>query len=191
MFERDDGKIWITTSEEFKTFVEKNGIKHKTTAPATNGLAERAVQVIKNGLRKNNGDFEMRLLRTLYRYRTQPHATTGTTPAELVLKRKPRTHLDLMHPDLSTKVSENQEKQQEQKSHQKARSIEEGDYCFVRNYRPGNRWISATCECLGPRNFRCELRNGTIVKRHLDQIRLRPSDTTELPHNCSWYRIPK
>ncbi len=39
------------TSEEFKTFVEKNGIKHKTTAPATNGLAERAVQVIKNGLR--------------------------------------------------------------------------------------------------------------------------------------------
>ena len=122
----------------------------------------------------------MRLLRTLYRYRTQPHATTGTSPAELVLKRKPRTHLDLMHPDLSTKVSENQEKQQEQKSHQKARSIEEGDYCFVRNYRPGNRWIPATvCKCLGPRNFRCELRNGTIVKRHLDQIRLRPSDTSD------------
>ncbi len=52
------------TSEEFKTFVEKNGIRHKTTAPyhpATNGLAERAVQVIKNGLRKNSGDFELRL----------------------------------------------------------------------------------------------------------------------------------
>ncbi len=105
------------TSEEFKLFVEKNGIKHKTTAPyhpATNGLAERAVQVIKNGLKKNDGDFELRLQRTLYRYRTQPHATTGTSPAELVLKRKPRTHLDLMHPDLSTKVSENQEKQQRQ-----------------------------------------------------------------------------
>ncbi len=30
------------------------------------------------------------------------------------------------------------------------------------------------------KELRCELRNGANVKRHLDLIRLRPSDTTEL-----------
>ena len=50
----DNGTSFI--SEEFQSFVKKNGIRHRTTAPyhpATNGLAERAVQVIKSGLRKN------------------------------------------------------------------------------------------------------------------------------------------
>ena len=44
------------TSDEFKEFVRKNGIRHRTSAPyhpATNGLTERAVQVVKTGLRKN------------------------------------------------------------------------------------------------------------------------------------------
>ena len=49
------------TSDEFKEFVTRNGIRHGTSAPyhpATNGLAERAVQVVKTGLRKNTeGDW--------------------------------------------------------------------------------------------------------------------------------------
>ena len=53
-------------------FVKNNGIYHKTSAPyhpATNGLAERAVQVVKNGLRKNReGDFDLKLTRALYHY---------------------------------------------------------------------------------------------------------------------------
>ena len=43
------------TSAEFKEYVSKNGIRHITSAhyhPATNGLAERAVQIFKTGMKK-------------------------------------------------------------------------------------------------------------------------------------------
>ena len=42
-------------SSEFKDFLCMNGVKHSTLAPyhpASNGLAERAVQVVKLGLKK-------------------------------------------------------------------------------------------------------------------------------------------
>ena len=48
----DDGSCFV--SEEFKTFLSKNGIKHITSAPfhpATNGLAKHAVQIVKKGLK--------------------------------------------------------------------------------------------------------------------------------------------
>ena len=42
-------------SEEFETFLSKNGFKHILSAPfyrATNGLAERAVQIVKKKKKK-------------------------------------------------------------------------------------------------------------------------------------------
>ena len=42
-------------SEEFESLLQKNGIKHATSAPyhpVSNGLAEHAVQVLKRGLKK-------------------------------------------------------------------------------------------------------------------------------------------
>ena len=93
----------LLLATNFKEFVRRNGIRHRTSAPyhpATNGLAERAVQVVKTGLRKNTeGDMGLRLARLLFKYRNTPHTTTGVTPAELLLGRKPRCHIDLLHPD--------------------------------------------------------------------------------------------
>ena len=46
-------------SAEFELFLEKNGVKQLTTAPyhpASNGLAERAVQIVKKGLKKCKDD---------------------------------------------------------------------------------------------------------------------------------------
>jgi len=43
------------TSEEFESFLSKNGIKHVTSAayhPSSNGFAERAIQTFKDGMRK-------------------------------------------------------------------------------------------------------------------------------------------
>ena len=61
---------------EFKQFLQRNGIRHITSAPyqpATNGLAERAVKTLKEGLRKcTEGDMETRLARFLFHYRNTP-----------------------------------------------------------------------------------------------------------------------
>eukprot|EP00731_Ephydatia_muelleri_P003385 Em0001g3385a len=60
------------TSTEFQTFVQRNGFRHIRSAPyhpATNGLAERAVQTVKNALRKTSGDIETCLSRFLFQYR--------------------------------------------------------------------------------------------------------------------------
>ena len=46
------------TSEQFRTFLSQNGIIHVTTAPynpSSNGLAERAVQTFKQGLKRTPG----------------------------------------------------------------------------------------------------------------------------------------
>ena len=75
-------------SSEFKGFISLNGIHYLTTAPyhsSSNCLAERAVQVLKEGLKKcTSGDFEIRLAQVLFHYRTTPRSITGT-PAELLM----------------------------------------------------------------------------------------------------------
>ena len=49
----DNGSTF--TSDEFEEFMKRNGVRHIKTSPyhpASNGLAERAVQTFKAGLRK-------------------------------------------------------------------------------------------------------------------------------------------
>lgn len=75
-------------SSEFEEYLVQAGIAHKTSSPyhpATNGQAERAVQIVKRGLKKNTiGSMNTRLSRILFDYRTTPHTTTGETPAKLL-----------------------------------------------------------------------------------------------------------
>ena len=85
------------TSMEFKTFLERNGIRQTLVPPyhpASNGLAERAVQTVKSGLAKMDGIIDEQLHRFLFRYRLTPHSTTGLLPAELLLGRKLRCSLN-------------------------------------------------------------------------------------------------
>ena len=175
------------TSDEFKEFVRRNGIRHRTSAPyhpATNGLAERAVQVVKTGLRKNaEGDMGLRLARLLFKYRNTPHATTGVTPAELLLGRKPRCHLDLLHPDIAARV---EIKQSAQKSahdgKQKARKFAVSDTVFVKNFQSGEKWLPGIiAKVLGTRTYLVKLNLGKTVRRHLNHVKARKNDAVELP----------
>ncbi len=93
---------------EFKTFTEGNGIRHLTTASyhaASNGLAERAVQTVKNGLLKQPGkDLALKLCQFLLRCRSTTCETTGISPAEVMFKRPIRTRFDLLRPSTAEQV---------------------------------------------------------------------------------------
>jgi transposase InsO family protein len=93
------------TSETFKIFTKMNNIKHIFTPPyhpKSNGLAENGVRNFKNGLNKilneNTTDLETAMARYLLAYRTAPHATTKTSPAEIMFGRKLRIRLDNVKP---------------------------------------------------------------------------------------------
>lgn len=51
------------------------------------------------------------LVRFRFQYRITPLTTTGLMPAEMLLGRKPKSHLDLLHPDVVEKVRAHQRKQ--------------------------------------------------------------------------------
>ncbi|XP_052820095.1 uncharacterized protein K02A2.6-like [Mya arenaria] len=79
------------SSSEFKTFCEEHGIIHQTSSPhfqSSNGEAERAVQTVKRlwskSLNKNLA---------LLDYRTTPLDGVNLSPAQLLMKRRPRNLL--------------------------------------------------------------------------------------------------
>ena len=111
------------TSNEFAEFMSKNGIKHTLVPlyhPQSNGATERSVRVVKEALVKQvlEGNrarpMEHRPANFLLRYHTTPHSTTGATPAELLMKRRLRTRLSLVKPDLAQEIENKQSKQKKQ-----------------------------------------------------------------------------
>ena len=167
------------TSHEFNSFLKRNGIKHITSAPyhpSSNGLAERAVQIVKQGLKKvSSGSMNTRLARVLLSYRITPQATTGVAPAELLLGRRPRTRLDLCKPHTAERVEGRQ--LQQKVGHDKkarARDLCVGDAVLVRNFGAGQKWLLGEIfEKTGPVSYRVRLENGDRRRCHLDQLRLR------------------
>jgi len=113
----DNGSVF--TSSEFD---QKNGICHIRTAPyhpASNGLAERAVQTLKQGLKKlTDGCLETKVFHFLFQYRITPHTTTGQTPAQLPMGRCLRSHLDQLIPDLQSHIQDKQQIQKDRYDHQ-------------------------------------------------------------------------
>ena len=173
----DNGSCF--TSEEFEQFLKKNGITHLTSAPyhpSSNGLAERAVQIVKKGLKKiTEGTLEARLAKILMSYWLTPQSTTGISPAELLLGRRPQSRLDLLKPHSAERVERNQQKQKEHHDIKaRSRNLNVGENVFVRNYHRGSRWLPGRIERqTGPISFRVKLTNGQSRRCHQDQIRKR------------------
>jgi hypothetical protein len=162
------------TSSEFSQFLEKNGVRHITSAPyhpATNGLAERAVQTVKSGIKKVTGaSLEERIDKFLFHYRITPQTTTGVAPCELLNKRLLRSRLDLLRPSMHAKLCRKQEEQVE--GNKTARKFQEGDSVIVRNYSQGLKWVAGSVVSVdGERSYTVKLTNGALVKRHVDQMR--------------------
>jgi hypothetical protein len=106
----DNGPQFI--AQEFKDFLKRNSIKQTLCPPyhpASNGLAEKHVQTFKHMYKKHEGvDINYKVADVLFRYRNLPHTTTNKSPAELFLKRSPRTRLSLVKPCLQRQVEDKQ-----------------------------------------------------------------------------------
>ncbi|XP_078253747.1 ER membrane protein complex subunit 2 isoform X1 [Rhinoraja longicauda] len=171
------------TSEEFKNFMQQNGILHSTSAPghpASNGLAERYVQSFKGGMKKLTHtamDVEDRVSIFLMQYRTTPNCTTGQSPADLFLNRHVRTRLDFIRPDTAAAV---RKKQYKQKFHHDLRAADRcfsvDDPVYLYNTAGGGRkWIPGVIvDQTGPVSYKVQGGDTDITyRRHGDQLRYR------------------
>ncbi|UYV80717.1 K02A2.6-like [Cordylochernes scorpioides] len=134
----------IFTGDTFSNYCLENGIRQKFIAtghPATNGLAERNVQTLKNKLKSminENVPIHQKIQNILLRYRATPLAS-GRSPSEMYLNRQIRIKLDVMRP------------YQEERSQQQI--------------QPRTR-----CLQLGNLHYIIELDEGKSLKRHINQL---------------------
>ena len=167
------------TSTEFEIFMKRNGIKHTRSAPyhpSTNGLAERFVQSLKQGLKASLStgmSLTQRLCNFLLTYRSSPHSTTGVSPCSLFLKREVRTRFEILKPNQESRVMD---KQSQQKSDHDKRSRHRqfflGQSVMAKNLRPGPKWVPAVVvERLGPLSYLVETSEHECWRRHVDMLK--------------------
>ena len=170
----DNGSNFV--SREFEDFLKQNGIRHIRTAPhhpASNGMAERAVQTFKEGMKKMiGGSVETRVSRFLARYRITPQTSTGVSPAELLLERKPRSRLDLVYPEIGRKVRQSQASQKLAHDwHAKERTMQEGEAVYASSFRSGPKWMPGVLkQSTGPTSFAVQMEDGRLLRRHQDHL---------------------
>jgi len=122
------------------------------------------------------GSWTDRLSHFLFHYRSTPHSTTGVTPAELLLGRKLRSRLDVLRPDVESKVMRRQMEQKrahDRRAHNCVFTV--GERVYARHYGHGQpRWVPAcVVQVTGPLSYLLELEDGTTIRRHQDQTRKR------------------
>ena len=142
--------------------------------PAPNGLAERGVQMFKDGYWKlAEGTIKGRLARFLLQYWVTPHRTTGFSPAELMFGRKLRTRLNAIKPGMGKTVETKQFQQKEQHDRRsRQRTLSVGNKVFVCHFGPGHPWMSGyLLKKSGPLSFMVKLSDGHVVRRHCNNLR--------------------
>lgn len=187
------------TSGEFQQFMKKNGVKHTLVPPyhpASNGAAERSVQILKRTLLKQvlDGDgqysVQHRLSNFLLKYRSTPHSVTGVAPTELFLKRQLRTKFSLLKPDMERRICRKQEMQKihHDKGRVKVRTFAPDQTVRVRNFRGGHeKWIPGKIvKQLGPVTYLVRV-GPNIRYTHVDHLL---ASGEELLGNGGSIRVP-
>ena len=105
-----------------------------------------------------------RLAKVLFAYRITSHGTTGVSPAELLLKSKPRMRLDLLVPHTAGRVEEKQFKQKlSYDSSTRERAFTQESPVYARNYAKGDKWLPGRIvKTTGPVSYEVELENGFV-----------------------------
>ena len=96
--------------------------------------ALRAAATKRNPLSRKLANF-------LLAYTTTPRATTGETPAMLLMGRNIRTRLDALKPNIRKRVEDKQQDLELSLSNRHRRKLDVGQDVVARDYGGGNKWI--------------------------------------------------
>lgn len=140
--------------------------------PATNGLAERAVQLIKNKLKKmkNSNALKKNIRSILSTYRNTPiDSPDFKTPAETVLKYQPKSWMD----SLILKPVKPENIPKSSNGILKVREFTIGNRIQSRDYRTKEvKWqYGVIIKKFGKLHYEVKLDNVFITKRHINQLR--------------------
>ena len=140
---------------------------HSSIPPCIKWTCQKAVQTVK-GLKKMNESWKVRLLRFLIKYRVTPQQTNGIVPAELLMCRRIRTHLDLLDPTVQQQVKEWLISQKERRdANAKPKNFEQGDWVLSRNFGQEPKWLHGTVSEKERENMvKVKLDDGTIWRHH-------------------------
>lgn len=173
-------------SYEFKKFLQENGIRHTLSAPyhpATNGLAEKYVQTLKQSLKALGGsdiEREKKLSNVLLQYRKTPHSSTGVSPAYMMFGRDIRSRLDILRPEEITMLPK------PQLHINKTRELQVGERVACRDNIHEDKWVFGNVkERLEQLHYIIQLDNANTWKRHIDQIRSIGETIPITPQPCN------
>ncbi|XP_011632245.1 uncharacterized protein LOC105423936 [Pogonomyrmex barbatus] len=131
--------------------------------PNSNGIAERAVRIVKTAINKESGTGNSPLsLGKVFIYRRTPSASTNISPAMVMFGRPLRSRLDLLKEYIANDTS----------NHTKTK---EDDLVWTRNFSRGPKWIVGTVTETSGNAMMKVLTSQGKVARHMDQIRIRTS----------------
>ncbi|KFD44811.1 hypothetical protein M513_14312, partial [Trichuris suis] len=90
--------------------------------------------------------WRIKISRFLLNYRLTPHSATGLSPAEILLRRRPRSLLDRLHPDSlasTEKVQKEEGINVQAEAHRNTRRFEAGDRVWARIFHTGApaKWV--------------------------------------------------
>jgi hypothetical protein len=175
------------TSTQFSSFLALDGVEHIFTAPyhpASNGAAENSVKVIKQVIKKaviEKTDVAKSINTFLIYYRNTPHCSTGESPAGLMMGRQLRTRLDLLKPDVGSRVARCQQKQSSSVGGSQ-RQVIVGDDVWYRKYLKGEKWQPGkVTKVLGETDYNVSDSDGNVIHRHIDQLRRRTRSSIVCP----------
>ncbi len=179
------------SSETFKNFAKTYNFKHVTSSPLypkSNGAAERAVQSVKNLLRKASDPYL-----SLLEYRATP-VSQGLSPAELLMGRKLRTVLPVLPSQLipkQTDLPQFRSGESKKKLQMKTQYDERHRATEMPELNPGDKvWVDKTpCTVLQkadtPRSYYVSSPRGKIRRNRIDLRKIPPIPEPESNDNSS------
>lgn len=185
----DNGPQFI--SEEFKAFLKIHGIEHRLSPPLwpqANGEVERQNRTILKCLKiakAENKNLHEELHKFLLAYRSTPHATTGATPAKLMINREIRTKL----PELREKGGDESVRDHDWQTKLAGKQYSDQKRGAVQNdIKPGDNVLLKNVKQSGKLATKFENVPYTVSKKEGHEITVQSKDGVEYSRDSSYVK---